>query len=183
MTRDEVRNDYFEWLSDLVLDRSYSDYISYEKLLMYLHSVEFRWTIPKDQNRAADGEALRYRFSVEHRHGYPVDVILGYLDAPCSVLEMMVALALRCEETIMDDPNVGNRTSQWFWGIVTSLGLGSMTDTRFDKLFVADTIERFLDRKYEPNGKGGLFTMRHTNCDLRKVEIWSQLCWYLDEIA
>lgn len=183
MTRDEVRNDYFEWLSDLVLDRSYSDYISYEKLLMYLHSVEFRWTIPKDQNRADDGEALRYRFSVEHGQGYPVDLILGYLDTPCSVLEMMVALALRCEETIMDDPNVGNRTSQWFWGMVTSLGLGSMTDNRFDKRFVMDTIERFLDRKYEPNGKGGLFTMRHTNCDLRKVEIWIQLCWYLDEIA
>lgn len=182
MTRDEVRNDYFEWLSDLVFDRSYSDYISYEKLLMYLHSVEFRWTIPKDQNRAEDGAALRYRFALEYAQGYPVDLILGYLDAPCSVLEMMVALALRCE-TIMDDPNVGNRTSQWFWGMVTSLGLGSMTDTRFDKIFVADTIERFLDRKYEPNGKGGLFTMRHTNCDLRKVEIWSQLCWYLDEIA
>ena len=43
-------------------------------------------------------------------------MISAYLDnKTCSVLEMMIALAIRCEEHIMDDPDVGNRTGQWFW--------------------------------------------------------------------
>ena len=183
--RDRVTNEYFEWMVDLVCGDLFDKGISYRKVLSYLHTVQFRYTVHMDENREGDGVALRDRFMrTAGDKGDARDYIYIFDDPnKCSVLEMMIALAVRCEETIMDDPNVGNRTSQWFWGMVTSLGLGSMTDTRFDKIFVADTIERFLDRKYEPNGKGGLFTMRHTNCDLRKVEIWSQLCWYLDEIA
>lgn len=183
MTRDIVRNEYFEWLSSLTQDSSYSNYISYKKLLMYLHNTKFRWSISKDQNRADDGIYLRYRYSLDHNYGFDPDMIIGYLDGPCSVLEMMLALAIRCEESIMDDPNFGNRTSQWFWGMITSLGLGSMTDDRFNKKVVSDKIERFLDREYEPNGKGGLFTIRHCDRDLREVEIWYQLCWYLDSIT
>ena len=95
---------------------------------------------------------------------------------------MMIALAIRCENDIMDNPNMGDRTSQWFWGMITNLGLGSMTDRNFDIRYVDEIIERFLDRKYEPDGKGGLFRIRHFNRDLRKVEIWYQLCWYLDSI-
>ena len=39
----------------------------------------------------------------------------------CSVLEMMVALAICCEETYMDNPNIGNRTGQWFWNMVKNI--------------------------------------------------------------
>ena len=83
----------------------------------------------------------------------------------------------------MDDPDLGDRTSQWFWRMIVSLGLGSMVDERFDISMVHDVVERFLNREYEPNGKGGLFTIRHCEYDLRDVEIWYQLCWYLDSIT
>ena len=83
----------------------------------------------------------------------------------------------------MDDPEIGDRTGQWFWGMIVNLGLGSMTDNRYDEDFVTETIERFLDRDYEPDGKGGLFTVRNCDRDLRYVEIWYQLCWYLDNIT
>jgi hypothetical protein len=95
---------------------------------------------------------------------------------------MMVALAIRAEET-MDDPNVGDRTSQWFWHMITSLGLGPMTDNQFDRIQVIDILERFMDRHYAANGKGGLFYIRNHDRDLREVEIWYQLCWYLDSIT
>jgi hypothetical protein len=95
---------------------------------------------------------------------------------------MMVALALACEEDIMDNTSYGNRTGQWFWGMIVNLGLGSMTDGRYDERRVDEIIDRFLDRDYEPNGEGGLFTIRHCDRDLRDVEIWHQLCWYLDSI-
>ena len=95
----------------------------------------------------------------------------------------MIALAIRCEENIMDDTSYGDRTAQWFWGMITSLGLGDQTDSRIDYIYVDDVIKRFLDRDYEPNGKGGLFTIKNCRQDLRKVEIWYQLCWYLDSFT
>lgn len=181
MTQYKINNDYFEWLFNLVCGDRYSrDYITYEKLLRYLHDTEFRYSIPKDKNRAGDGIDLRYRFAI--RYSDSQDATL-YLKGPCSVLEMMIALAIRCEENIMDDAQIGDRTGQWFWQMVANLGLGSMDDNRFDIQLVEDVIERFLDREYEPDGKGGLFTVRHCEYDLRDVEIWYQLCWYLDSIT
>jgi hypothetical protein len=177
--RNNIIDDYFMWLSDLVCKGRYSDNISYEELLLYLHSKAFRFTVLRDENRAEDGLDLRSRFADEW--GYP-DAEL-YLKGPCSVLEMMVALALRCEECIMDDPHMGNRTKQWFWRMIVNLGLGSMSDDRFDEQYVEDVVERFLDREYEPDGQGGLFTIRDCEYDLRFIEIWHQLLWYLDTIT
>ena len=173
-----IKERYFYWLYDLVCEERYSKDISYRKLLGYLHETEFRYSIPRDDNRASDGINLRSRYSYDH--GF--DGIPEELYGPCSVLEMMIALAIRCEENIMDDPNVGDRTGQWFWGMIVSLGLGGMTDTRFDLDFVRDTVDIFLERDYEPDGRGGLFTIRGCDRDLRDVEIWYQLCWYLDSI-
>jgi hypothetical protein len=96
---------------------------------------------------------------------------------------MIIALAIRCEETYMDDASIGDRTGQWFWGMIRNLGLGSMVDSRFDKLYVEEVVRRFLDREYEADGTGGLFTIKNCDADLRDVEIWYQLCWYLDTIT
>lgn len=182
MTQYEINNEYFKWLCCLVCGERFGTNVSYNKLLLFLHSVDFRFSIMRDGNRAEDGTDLRYRFASNQGDSRMIGVILDELNGPCSVLEMMVALSIRCEEQIMDDPAYGNRTGQWFWGMVVSLGLGAMTDRSFDKDFVGHTIERFLDREYEPNGKGGLFTIRNCKDDLRDVEIWYQLCWYLDSI-
>lgn len=175
--QDRISSQYFKWLSGLVYRERYS------RLLSLLHRIDFRYSISKDQNRANDGESLRYRFAIMEGYEDSVDMVLDILDFPCSVLEMMVALALRCEEDIMDDASIGDRTAQWFWEMIVSLGLGSMNDTMIDNDRVIDIIERFLNRDYEPNGKGGLFTIRRCSEDLRTVEIWRQLCWYLDCIT
>ena len=151
---------------------------------MRLHSTPFTYIIPKDLNRAADGASLRRRFVTKMDTDMDLRYVARCLDdtccRPCSILEMMIALAIRCEEDIMDDPKRGDRTKQWFWNMVVSLGLGAMTDERFDRDYVDMTLRRFLDREYEPNGKGGLFTIPGTKYDLRNVEIWYQLLWYLD---
>ena len=180
MIKDTVNNAYFSWLYDKACGNRYSNGISYKKLLMFLHNKVFRYLIPNDRNRAEDGIDLRIRFANEYYEVRNADL---YLDGPCSVLEMILALSIRCEENIMDDPNFGDRTSQWFWQMIINLGLGGMTDDHFDKKFVNDILERFLAREYEPDGKGGLFRIKHCSCDLRDVEIWVQLCWYLDGIT
>lgn len=172
--RDRINNEYFEWMYHMMCDGRYTEDISYRKLFAFLHSTEFRYFISRDSNRAEDGIDLRYRFDHE--------VADLFSDEPCSVLEMMVALAIRCE-SLMDNPKIGDRTSQWFWGMIANLGLGPMTDRRFDRRFVDRTVKTFLNREYEPDGKGGLFTVRNCDRDLRDVEIWHQMCWYLDTIS
>ena len=178
MRKDEILNEYFEWLYQLVCGDRYSNAISYKKLLAYLHRTEFTYLLSKDKNRAADGVDLRYRFSKERYHGH----VPSCLDGPCSILEMMVALASRCEET-MDDPGMGDRTGQWFWGMIVSLGLGGQLDDRYDARVVDDILDRFLDREYEPDGSGGLFTIENCHRDLRDVEIWNQMWWYIDTLS
>lgn len=180
---DSIINEYFEWLCALVCRDRFSKDISYRKLLAHLHNTEFQYHIKNDKNRADDGIQLRHRFALYENHEYSERVILKNLAGPCSILEMMVALAIRCEETIMDDPAVGDRTGQWFWGMITNLGLGSTSDDRYDKRYVNDVIVTFLNRKYAPNGRGGLFTLKNCDSDLRDVEIWIQLLWYLDTIV
>lgn len=175
-----VCDGYFEWLIGKVSGSLCSGQVSFRKLLYRLHDIPFRHIHPRDENRAKDGIELRYRFVWENH--YPAEVEYE-LDGPCSVLEMMVALALRCEETIMDDPHIGDRTPQWFRNMLVNLGLGSMSDDRFDRRYVDTVIERFLDREYDEDGRGGLFTVRHRDCDLREVEIAYQLFWYLDELV
>lgn len=175
MTRAKLNNAYFDWMYNIVCnDRSYY------KLLRYLHCIDFQYSIAMDGNRADDGVNLRYRFGYER--SYDQALIATYLDdRPCSVLEMLIALAIRCEENIMYDPDLGDRTGVWFGNMINNLNLESMHNADFDREYVDDVIDIFLNRKYKSNGEGGLFTVNDAPRDLRDVEIWYQLCWYLNE--
>lgn len=175
---DRIKSDYFEWMYDIVCRDRFSDKISYRELFTFLHDCEFVYFVPYDENRAGDGIALRYRYCVAH----DCEDMECYLDGPCSVLEMMLGLAIRCE-TIMDDPTKGDRTGQWFWGMIVSLGLGSMSDGNFNEWLVNDVITRFLNRDYDADGSGGLFTVKGFDRDMRTMEIWYQLLAYLNDIT
>lgn len=183
MTVDDIRNDYYEWLVSKIEDGRHFEPYTFNKLLMRLHGIEFVWSVPMDSNRAANGRNLRWRYSLAKVPPELRSAVLADLDGPCSVLEMMVALAIHCEEDIMDDPKYGNRTAQWFWGMIGNLGLGTMTDDRFDKHRVDIAIERLLKREYLPNGKGGLFTVKNSPRDMRDIEILWQLHYYLNSIS
>lgn len=175
----ELINEYFDWMYCLVCKDMRKK--SYRKLLFQLYDTPFDYSIALDGNRAEDGVDLRYRFGYEH--DIEGSVIASYLDnKPCSVLEMMVALAIRCEEHIMDNPDIGDRTAKWFLDMIRNLGLEKMTDGNFDRDFVGLTLARFLNREYGRDGKGGLFTVHHDRFDMRNVEIWYQAMWHLDEV-
>ena len=175
----KVREEYFQWLRRFVGGKKKSKYGSYDKLLIFLHNTEFTWTIDMDSNRASDGKELRRRFGQEKKLSR--ETVDKNLNGPCSVLEMMVALAIRCERDVMGDPDAGDQTGQWFWEMVSNLGLGHMTDTWYDETKTRRVIFRLLKRGYEPDGTGGLFKVRNSHYDMRTVEIWYQLMWYLDE--
>ena len=167
-------DEYFEWLKQLV---SYPNTnVSFDNLFKTLHNRIFIYTIPMDENRYMDGLQLRYRFFL--RTG------INVMDnrRPCSMLEMMAALSWRIEEDIMDNPVIGNRTPQWFWHMIAVMGLNGQYDGNFNEDVVNAAIDRVISRKYAYNGDGGLFKVNNPLRDMRTVEIWCQMLWYIDSI-
>lgn len=171
-----LRRQYFDWLvSHISLD-------GYYILLSKLFDTEFVWSIPFDANRADDGVHLRYRFGRECN--IPDPVICGELDTvPCSILEMIIALALRNEEQIMGDESIGDRTGLWVRDMLNNLGLLAYPDSRYDPFAVDDIICIFLNRQYSRTGKGGLFEVPDLDPtrDMRTAELWCQMSWYMKE--
>lgn len=168
---------YFNWLLDQVKIES-----NFSSLMKQLHGRTFIAIMPMDENRIKDGTDLRYRFGYEEE--LDDDIINHYLfrDKGCSILEMMIGLALRCEETIMVDPELGDRTGFWFWNMISSLGLDEMTNDIYNPEIVDDILTRFIDRKYKPNGEGSLYTIYNFDKDLRDIDIWYQMQYYLDNL-
>ena len=176
-----MMNEYFEWMYSSVFTDSEGNYIPcYHELLQYLNSINFRYTIAMDGNRESDGISLRYHYGwYEH---VPDAVIASEIDIyPCSVLEMMVALSRRMESDVMGDSDYGNRTHIWFFNMLESLGIEDMTDENFSEFIVANAIDNWMDHNYASDGKGGLFTLKCPYQDLRRVEIWEQAMWWLNE--
>ena len=182
----DISNKYFDWLCSLIEEGSPEPVSNYKKLLIFLHDVNFRYTIPLDGNRYEDGIYMRYLYGVAS--GTSQRLIARELDGkPCSMLEMMIALAAGCEKDIMSNPDYGDRTGVWFWYMVDSLELTAMTNSCFDEKYCWYVIKRFLNREYQPDGTGGLFKIdfSNSNChfvDLRNYEIWQQAIWYLHEV-
>ena len=116
-----------------------------------LYSREFYWSVDHDENRAEDGLNLRERFADEF--GYDYDFLDGPGSSECTILEMMVALASRCENEIMYNPDEGDRTWVWFWGMIENLGLTGMDDAHFNPWYVNRILDIFLNREYEKDGK------------------------------
>ncbi len=171
-----VNNQYLDWLMAIVQ-------LPYHSLLLEkLFNTEFVWLIPFDANRADDGIQLRYRFGREN--DIPDPVVSTELDnRPCSILEMIVALAIRAEEQIMGDPSIGDRTSIWIHDMLSSLGVIDLSDYDYDEDAVNEAIYIFINRMYTRTGRGGLFEIPNLDPsrDMRTAEIWYQMCWYMNE--
>lgn len=179
-TKQRIQGDYFAWLLGLISGAK-TDPWEYEQLLLYLHSREFYWKLPMDENRAVDGIDLRNRFIDET--GRLAGPVLDALDGPCSVLEMLVALAVRIETHIMHEEEEGDRAGEWFWIMIMNLELLDQKQLYFEEAEVSEIIDNLLERKYRHDGLGGLFYIDHCERDLRKVEIWYQMNWYFVQIT
>lgn len=185
-----IDSEYYDWLIDRILPYNrWADVpeppITYYDLLHALYNIPYEPFLDDDEHRYADGIALRERFAIiANLREEEEELLTNWYE--CSVLEMMVALALKCEEQIMHDPEYGSRTKQWFWFMIRSLGLNKFCDAYMDKHpeaidDIKDIVERFMRNEYKPNGEGGLFIV---DCgeDLSKKSIWYQLMRYLDTI-
>lgn len=171
-TIEETLVDYYNWLLDKINFKD-SDHCKYGKLMRYLRSVEFTSRVPKDENRIIDGLNLRDDFMYEQN-------VKGYIEGPCSVLEMLVAFSIRIEIDITGDPGKDD-LGRWFWVMIRNLGLLEYTDRHFDIDEVDSIIEKFINRKYTRDGRGGLFPLFHPKTNQRETELWYQMQRYLTE--
>lgn len=171
-----MRDDYFDWLYDLVCNSG-----EYHVLCAFLHGKDFSYTLPMDGNRYEDGISMRYRYGWEC--DIPRSKIAEELDTrPCSMFEMMVALAVRIEDDIMAEPGI-DHTFDIFEEMLKSSGMIGLTDRNFDENRAERCVHNIIERDYAKNGQGGLFTVNNRpDRDLRDVEIWYQAMWYINTL-
>lgn len=182
--KSKIRNDYFDWIINLTNNWCvlYSGQGDYYELMECLFHQQFLWTMTMDGNRAQDGVETRFKF-VEETEEYDYRDVYLYLTHPCNVLEMMAALARRCEDHIMGDPSQIDNAGRWFWEMICNMHLDNMYDGNFDEDYVNEVVDDMIERNYAKNGDGGLFTIHDATKDMRYVDIWCQLNWYLDEVV
>lgn len=175
----EVRDRYFVWLVDRATDGL--RFASYNKLLAALYDIDFYSIVDNDDNRAVDGECLREEFAnssaAEYLDPSPI------FDRPCSVLEMMIALANRIDDEIMWNPDKGDRSSKWFWEMIRNLGLDDLDDRHFEEkdgyLKVRLVTGALLNRTYSTDGVGSMFPLPGCDKNMRDTEIWYQMNAYM----
>ncbi|QEQ93922.1 hypothetical protein SEA_KARDASHIAN_57 [Streptomyces phage Kardashian] len=167
---------YLEWLYKQVADPEQD--LTFWKVLTVLFSTEFVWVVPNDENRIADGKALRedflrkerIRLRQRDRH---------WIELGCSMLELIVGLAGRLE-TEADR----GKAHYWFWVLMENIGLSEEhfnDDCDFTEEEVEDVLEMVIQRYYEPDGRGGFFPLRNPIGDQREIELWYQLNEYVLE--
>ena len=174
-------NNYISWMEKKKLGFSDKELEDYNFLSMDLIKMEFRYTHPMDENRAIDGLKLRQAYYEET--GSFIGPSSGILE-PCTVLEMMVALALRWENQFMRDPEKGNQGKKWFFEMLNNLGLLDCTNKNYQygsEKLILRAIEGFLNRDIDKNGVGGLFPLKSSRKNQKNEQIWNQMMAYLTE--
>jgi len=172
-------NAYFDFLCDIVWLRT--DDIDEEKeilLLRELHGMEFYPLIPNDDNRCMDGIQLRDTYLDD---GGPEQALPS---GSCTVLEMLIGLSYRLVfET--EQSRWEKTTQQWFWILIDNLGLNLVTNNDLSieeyREKIEENVTNFLNRHYKSNGEGGLFPLKKTRKDQKRVEIWYQMSDYILE--
>lgn len=179
---EEIRAEYFEWLYKKSMGFAIHG-VQFRRFFETLHSIEFKAVMKEDIARVNDGISLRNTYAYETGQDY--DTISDYLTEPCSVLEMMLALAIK-EEDIMSDPRKGDRTKQWLWMQINSMGIVAEPDyvgEKFPEGEIREKVSKMINRDYAPDGTGGLFKFYNPpEEDLSKIDLWKQMCWYLDTV-
>jgi hypothetical protein len=178
LSRVAAKDEYYQWILDLVCANPSEN--SYFILFKMLHSTEFKWFIPNDDNRAFEGRNLREQFCDE----LGIEFQDEYFNDECTMLELVIGLAYRCENIMADSPD-DHPMKYWFWHLLSNVGLDTCTDEYYcrgwDDYIFDRTMDRIINRTYKRSGEGGFFPLKFDKKDQRKVELWYQMSVYLVE--
>jgi hypothetical protein len=166
---DPLGEAYFHWLVEQVREEGHQRK-TYWDLLKIMHTAEFVWLVPNDDNRISDGLDLRTEFLNEQEEREST------VDGPCSVLEVMVGLSRRVAFL------AGGNAEGWAWQLMCNLELHKHHDPLRRPRTVTQILHALVWRLYDPDGSGGFFPLGFPKQDQRKVEIWYQMAEYVQEI-
>lgn len=143
------------------------------KLLGQLYRTEFVYLIGNDENRALDGIELRREFA-EAKDIHIQDQ--GWMELPCSMLELLVALSRRFSF------DGGGEPRERFWEMMENLHLSKYTDAvGVDVEGVNAILMSVVWRYYRSNGVGGIFPLKHATRDQTGIELIYQMSDYILE--
>lgn len=158
---------YLQYLMDLTgLPDGYYDLCTYLNAIPFLYDPHFI----TDRNRLEDGLELRSLYF--HDTGKSS----GMEPNEASVLEVMVALAIRIDRDIMGEPGTSD-PGKWLVTMFENLGL----DASMHESEVRGKITAWLYRQYGRDGQGSLFPLRKKSIDQRGITIWDQMNEYMVE--
>ena len=166
--------DYIHWVMKDKLKLTDKELKRYRNLCIVSATIEFNWIHPMDENRATDGLELRDDF--EYETGEYLDKSSG-LPPNCSFFEMLAALSIRCENQLMRNLSLGDRTSKWFFEFLDNLGLDP--ELRTDD--IEEIIINFMHGNYKSNGEGGMFPLKRRDINQRGEQLWKQMSAYISE--
>lgn len=175
MSNGTLDDRYLEWLYlQIGAVRNRNPRRSFWHLAKQLYITPFEWSVPNDDNRCEDGTDLRWEFL----DGEHIDADPSWMGLQCSVLEMMIALARRASFEAKGTPG------DWFWLFAQNLQIRGYNDSIYSTAIereVTETLQRFINRKYDYDGRGGLFPLRNPRQDQTRVELWYQMSAYMLE--
>lgn len=170
----EVLDDqYLDWIYDQIGLQQENVY--HYHLIRQLHTIEFIMLVPNDDNRIKDGLILRKEFV--NSRGRMIEVEQHWYEMGCSVLEMLLGVSRHL--SFQENGPVGD----WFWHLMDNLGLSRYHDGRWNGRRIQTIVEDLVWRRYNADGSGGLFPLKHPREDQTLVEIWYQMEAYTLELS
>lgn len=160
---------YFNHLVNLI------DGENYICLLKELHKEHFFPLLELDRNRVSE-------IKREMRESIPASPRTDYV----TIFEMLVLLAMKYED-FAKRYGQPDHTATWFWCFIVNCGLNRYDDLYF-KEHKEETLNKikefcvkFNNRTYGRDGTGSPFPLKDPPKDMRKTELFYQLCWYYNE--
>lgn len=172
---EELWDDYLEYL---IWRGGLGRMPGYSLIFETLHHMNFTCLLDRDENREDDGVELREHYEIPD--GYEVEIEEAFYARKCSVMEMMVALAIRVDDEYIGDPAEAH-PEDFFMEMIENLGLDRFRGGRYQESAVIKIVQRWLDRRFTAHGLGSPFPVLNDWRDQRNLEIWDQMNSYVNE--
>ena len=171
---EELWDDYFEFL---IWRCQIQNLTRFGRLFNILHHVDFEWELERDENRESDGIDLRDEYDIPREY---YDDAEWFYSRRCSVLEMLIGLAIRVDDELIGDP-AEEHPESFFMEMIKNLSLDKFKGNGYNESDVIKILNRWMHRDFERNGCGSPFPVKGSRKDQRKLEIWDQMNTYISE--
>lgn len=141
-----VEEQYLQWIQSMI-DPSHS----FRRLIDYLYSVAYEWSVLIDENLEWSGVDLRKQFMKECDI-HDVSSVASLLVRPCSILELLCGVAQDIELDLRDSVSGVCCISIRFLDILMYLKLDMQFDENFEPELVKKKLKVFLCKKSREKG-------------------------------